>query len=222
MLRVFTSFSGYDSQCMALDRLPIDYELVGWSEIDKYAIQAHNAVYPQWADRNFGDISKIDWAQVPDFDLFTYSSPCQDFSQAGLQRGGGICNTLTGVQKDNLLTEPRCEVVGKLEGGKWDKSLDIMKRVYGENGIAPTQHCVGGGNMECKVQTNFRIRKLTERECFRLMDVSESDIDKIQAAKISRTQQYKMAGNSIVVACLEGIFRRMFVDTEPTELKLFY
>lgn len=88
MLRVFTSFSGYDSQCMALDRLPIEYELVGWSEIDKYAIQAHNAIYPQWADRNFGDITKIDWSQVPDFDLFTYSSPCQDFSQAGLQRGG--------------------------------------------------------------------------------------------------------------------------------------
>lgn len=88
MLRVFTSFSGYDSQCMALDRLPIEYELVGWSEIDKYAIQAHNAIYPQWADRNFGDITKIDWSHVPDFDLFTYSSPCQDFSQAGLQRGG--------------------------------------------------------------------------------------------------------------------------------------
>ena len=88
MLRVFTAFSGYDSQCMALDRAGIDYELVGWSEIDKYAIAAHNAVYPQYADRNFGDISKIDWAQVPDFDLFTYSSPCQDFSTAGLQKGG--------------------------------------------------------------------------------------------------------------------------------------
>ena len=60
-LRVFTSFSGYDSQCMALDRIGIPYELVGWSEIDKYAIQAHNALYPQWADRNAGDISKIDW-----------------------------------------------------------------------------------------------------------------------------------------------------------------
>lgn len=70
-LRVFTAFSGYDSQCMALDKLGIDYELVGWSEIDKYAIQAHNAVYPQWSDRNFGDISKIDWNEVPDFDLFT-------------------------------------------------------------------------------------------------------------------------------------------------------
>lgn len=87
-LRVFTAFSGYDSQCMALDRIGLDYELVGWSEIDKYAIAAHNAVYPQYAGRNYGDISKIDWAQVPDFDLFTYSSPCQDFSTAGLQRGG--------------------------------------------------------------------------------------------------------------------------------------
>lgn len=92
-LKVFTAFSGYDSQCMALDRLKeslptFEYELVGWSEIDKYAIQAHNAVYPQWADRNYGDISKIDWSCVPDFDLFTYSSPCQDFSSAGLQKGG--------------------------------------------------------------------------------------------------------------------------------------
>lgn len=86
-LRVFTAFSGYDSQCMALDRLGIDYELVGWSEIDKFAIQAHNAVYPQWADRNFGDISKIDWNEVPDFDLFTYSFPCTDISNAGQQKG---------------------------------------------------------------------------------------------------------------------------------------
>lgn len=63
------------------------YELVGWSEIDKYAIKAHNALFPQLADHNYGDISKIDWANVPDFDLFTYSSPCQDFSQVGKQRG---------------------------------------------------------------------------------------------------------------------------------------
>lgn len=92
-LRVFTAFSGYDSQCLALDRLKqkfpqFDYELVGWAEIDKYAIQAHNALYPQWAERNYGDISKVDWNNVPDFDLFTYSSPCQDFSNAGLQKGG--------------------------------------------------------------------------------------------------------------------------------------
>lgn len=88
MLKVFTAFSGYDSQCLALDRANIDYELVGWSEIDKFAIKAHNALFPQWSDRNFGDISQIDWNQVPDFDLFTYSSPCQDFSNAGKMQGG--------------------------------------------------------------------------------------------------------------------------------------
>ena len=66
-LKVITLFSGYDSQCLALDRLKaeypdeFDYELVAWSEIDKYAIQAHNAIYPQWADRNLGDVCKIDW-----------------------------------------------------------------------------------------------------------------------------------------------------------------
>lgn len=88
MLRVFTAFSGYDSQCLALNRVGIDYELVGWSEIDKFAIKAHNALFPQWTDRNYGDINKIDWNLVPDFDLFTYSSPCQDFSIAGKMRGG--------------------------------------------------------------------------------------------------------------------------------------
>lgn len=70
---------------------------------------------------------------------------------------------------------------------------------------------------------DFRIRKLTEREVFRLMDVSEEDIDRIQKAGISRTQQYKMAGNSIVTNVMYHIFRKMFVDTEceGEELTLF-
>ena len=46
-LRVFTAFSGYDSQCMALDRIGIPYELVGWSEIDKYAKEYENSYIRQ-------------------------------------------------------------------------------------------------------------------------------------------------------------------------------
>lgn len=86
-LRVCTLCSGYDSQCYALDRIGIPYELVAWSEIDKYAIQAHNAVYPQWADRNVGDMTVVDWSKVRDFDFLTYSTPCQSVSNAGLQHG---------------------------------------------------------------------------------------------------------------------------------------
>lgn len=88
-LKVVTLCSGYDSQCMALDRIGIPYELVAWSEVDKYAIIAHNAIYPQFRDRNLGDMTKIDWKKVEgEIDLLTYSTPCQDFSIAGLQRGG--------------------------------------------------------------------------------------------------------------------------------------
>ena len=67
----------------------------------------------------------------------------------------------------------------------------------------------------------FRIRKLTPRECFRLMDVRDSDFDKLLATDsydkngnpkraISDSQLYKMAGNSIVVSCLDLIFENLF------------
>lgn len=61
----------------------------------------------------------------------------------------------------------------------------------------------------------YRIRKLTPRECFRLMGVSDADVDKIRDAGISESQQYKMAGNSIVVDVLEAIFTQLFrVDAD--------
>ena len=93
-LRVFTSFSGYDSQLMALRDIGANYECVGWSEIDRWAIKAHNAVFPELADRNYGDITKIDWNAVPDFDLFTYSFPCTDISSAGEQKGFPVISVM--------------------------------------------------------------------------------------------------------------------------------
>lgn len=92
-LRVFTSFSGYDSQLLSLCRLrdifpDFAFVCVGWSEIETDAIKAHNSLFPELADKAFGDITLVDWDKVPDFDLFTMSSPCQDFSAAGKMRGG--------------------------------------------------------------------------------------------------------------------------------------
>ena len=60
----------------------------------------------------------------------------------------------------------------------------------------------------------FRIRKLTPRECFRLMGVDDADIDKIQASGLSNSAQYKLAGNSIVVDVLFHIFRKLFIEPE--------
>ena len=91
-LRCFFAFEGYNSQGLALDRVKVqipefDWVCVGRSEIDKYAIQAANALFPEAADKNYGDISKINWDEVPDFDFFSYSFPCTDISNAGLQKG---------------------------------------------------------------------------------------------------------------------------------------
>ena len=108
-LRVFTGFAGYDSQCLALRNIGIPFELVGWSEIDKYAIMAHNALFPEYEGRNYGDICKIDWDSVPDFDLFTYSFPCTDLSNAGKQ-GGAEEGSGT---RSSLLWECRKAIIAK-------------------------------------------------------------------------------------------------------------
>lgn len=95
---ICTTFSGYDSQLMAADVLKdwhpdFRWTCAGWSEIDKSACLMHNIVFPQYAGKALGDITKIDWHKVKEslggreVDLFTYSSPCQDLSNAGKQMG---------------------------------------------------------------------------------------------------------------------------------------
>ena len=65
----------------------------------------------------------------------------------------------------------------------------------------------------------MRIRKLTPRECFRLMGVSEPDIDKMLNSGISNSACYKLAGNSIVVDVMTAIFDKLFINTEqPKEI----
>ena len=69
----------------------------------------------------------------------------------------------------------------------------------------------------------LRIRKLTPKECFRLMGVDDVDIDKMQASGLSNSAQYKLAGNSIVVDVLYHLFRKMFIEqqNESQQLTLF-
>lgn len=101
-----------------------------------------------------------------------------------------------------------CKLYGTMQGGKWDKTQEKSRRVYSTDGLSPTLTTCGGGNQEVKVKEQVRIRKLTPKECFRLMDFDDEDFEK--AAKVnSNTQLYKQAGNSIVVNVLEAIFKEM-------------
>lgn len=168
-------------------------------------------------------------------------------------------NTITTIQKDNVIIEPKINQVGELE----IKGYDLLKRVYGGDGISPTLNAMTGGNRQPKIleekvikegyfkypnsdkahQSNtcynpkglspsldtcqggnrqtkivenldndFRIRKLTPKECWRLMGFDDRDIDKCIEAKMSNTQLYKQAGNSICVSVLEEIFKKLLKE----------
>lgn len=65
----------------------------------------------------------------------------------------------------------------------------------------------------CRIETQYRIRKLTPRECGRLMGVSDEDIDKMAEVN-SNTQLYKQFGNSIVVDVMCAMFRNLNIEQE--------
>lgn len=190
--------------------------------------------------------------------------------------GKGVCNTLTSVQKDNLVLE-KTDYVARCYGEFVEKKGYIPEMFVAYNrreitDLAPTltAHCSSASGssavlmmendnkpvVEVKVATkqgyeeategdyinitypgsntkrgrvgkgvahtitcgdgnaviteNVRIRKLTPRECLRLMGWKDKQIDKIQATKMSGTQQYRQAGNGIVVQVLEAIFSALF------------
>ena len=94
--------------------------------------------------------------------------------------------------------------------------FDMSNRVYRTEGIAPTLTATGGesGAKMILREGDYRIRKLTPRECFRLMGLTDAQIDRIQQSELSDSVQYKLAGNSIVVQVLEGIFRNLFINNK--------
>lgn len=83
-------------------------------------------------------------------------------------------------------------------------------RVVDSNGIAPTVKENHGTVTATNI--DFKIRKLTPKECWRLMGFSDEDFQKASDTGLSNTQLYKQAGNSIVVNVLEEIFKNLFLD----------
>lgn len=318
-LRVFEAFAGVGSQRMALRNLGIDHEVVGIAEIDKYALKSYEAIHGDCP--NFGDISKIDPHNLPDMDLFTYSFPCVDLSNAGLQKGlvvgtrSGLlyeCEKIIETKKPKylLLENVKALVSKKFKGDfmKWLEYLESLgytnywdilnakdygvpqnrERVFvvsvlGKHnlyniGVFEKENIAVQDILEMNVDEKFylsdkmkkyiqskdskyianeatsvlnrsvactkttregntradasdyicedlphlqkvynipnisqyRVRKLTPLECWRLMGFSDEDFKKAKEAGISNSQLYKQAGNSIVVPVLEAIFDSLF------------
>ena len=179
-------------------------------------------------------------------------------------RKDNLCGALTSVLKDNYVMNLQTKqqhhkdfdydyIDVTVEEGKQNdpKYVDEIMHYIVEDSKIDLRPLMQDGYIYICIngdmyRTGIRIRKLTERECFRLMDLDDDDIDKIQAFRypqdqtttdclgrillneegkeqkqrknkpISRTAQYRLAANSIVVACLEGIFEQLFFPKEST------
>lgn len=145
--------------------------------------------------------------------------------------------------------EPKAEEVRRQPCGvsvDKDNNLRPYRQDKAKSGVAElqTEFCDSVGSTLTSARPNnvygdtfpYRIRRLVPRECFRLMDVDDEDYDRIKnyvkghrkngkPMYISESQQYKLAGNSIVVACMEHIFEQLFFPsgrvTEPRQLDIF-
>lgn len=325
MIRLFEAFSGYGSQALALLIYGIQFKHVGISEINKAAIKAHEALHG--LVYNYGDISKINWSEVPDFDLLTYSFPCTDVTKMGegkgLSKDSGTRSALIWeVEKPIehkrpplLMMENVVDLINKKNIDDFTKWLELLES-YGYNNywkVIDARYCgipqgrkriflvsilkdVDDGTFEfyddvkmtrsmvpfleknvsderylydhtseksvildygddfVKIKNGTKkgyligkpfdsldyaiptstsrrgrlhdychtlltnrysgiydgdkFRYLTERESFRLMGLTDEQIDRIQSCGLSMNEQYFLAGNSIVVQCMK-FFKRL-------------
>ena len=130
----------------------------------------------------------------------TVGSPTEQRLEANTQ---STSNCLTSVQKDKLLLENNIQKVGQISSDGSQCGTAISDNGISANLVAGTH-----GYANSHIATQYRIRKLTPRECGRLMGVSDEDIDKMAAVN-SNTQLYKQFGNSIVVDVMCAMFKNL-------------
>jgi len=135
-IKVFEAFAGYGGASFGLKNAKINYEVIGFSEIDKNAIEIFE--YNFRGVKNFGDITKINEETIPDFDLFTGGFPCQPFSTVGKREGemdirGTLFQDIIRICKKKkpkyiLLENVKGLAVGKLKP-TFDKILSELKKI---------------------------------------------------------------------------------------------
>ena len=137
--------------------------------------------------------------------------------------GDGVMNTITtAYSKDNLIVDMSIEELKK-QARKKTRGLGLRPTKPSRKSL--DKRPKGKGWQFVLTEDGrlawIRLRKLTPRECLRLMDVDEDKIDIMLNAGISDSRLYQLAGNSICVCCMEGIFYNAFSNEEIETLTLF-
>ena len=141
MLKILELFGGIGACSKALERLGIDYEIVDYVEIDKYAVKSFNAIH----NTNFEPQDICKWDKDIEVDLIMHGSPCQDFSLAGKQAGG---DKDSGTRSSLMYETIR--IVGKLKPKYviWEnvKNLLSKKHIHNFNAYLEKMENIGYKN----------------------------------------------------------------------------
>ena len=125
-------FAGYGGASFALKKAGVDYETVGYSEIDKFAIQCYEQNHGNV--KNWGDCTKINPNELPDFDLLTGGFPCQAFSGAG--KGLGELDTRGTLVYDIIriaeVKKPKYMLLENVKGFTFRKFKETFNKVLSE------------------------------------------------------------------------------------------
>lgn len=154
-------------------------------------------------------------------------STYNEHSRWGLFDSSGICPTLTaamgmggGYVPMILKTNNNDKIICKNNEGKMNEEHKIIRvgqisndgsqygTVLSEEGVNATLGAGTHGYCNNCIQQKYSIRKLTPKECFRLMNFDDTDFYAAESVN-SNTRLYSQAGNSIVVGCLAAIFSQL-------------
>lgn len=193
MLKVLELFGGIGACSKALKRLKIDFEIVDYVEIDKFAVRSFNAIN----NTSFEPQDICEWDKDIDVDLIMHGSPCQDFSLAGKQAGGDegsgtrsslMYETLRIVEKLRpryVIWENVKNVLSKRHRHNFDSYLERMKEL-GYSNFYSVMNAKDYGipqNRE-RVFTVSIIDKQTENSEFLSVNVKNYEIPSKQPLKL--------------------------------------
>jgi DNA (cytosine-5)-methyltransferase 1 len=146
-IRVFEGFAGYGGASFGLKRSGLKYKVVGMSEFNPFASELLAANFPKI--KNWGDITKIDPKELPDFDLFTGGFPCQPFSSAGMQMGeddrygrGTLFYEIMRILKEKRPRYLLLENVKGFTAKKFEPTRNRIKEILRELGYGELQYAI--------------------------------------------------------------------------------
>lgn len=151
-IRVFEGFAGYGGATFGLRHAGINHEIVGYSEFDKFASALYDANHKDKNGqpiKNWGDITKINPEELPDFDLFTGGFPCQPFSQVGMQQGEkdryGRGTLMYDILRICQVKKPKYILLENVKGlvtKRFEKTFNTLKNELKEMGYGDLHYAV--------------------------------------------------------------------------------